>query len=105
MVKCVVVVMAENGEIAAAYNEDGFTSVECLSPNLKGVIASVNDDGGYGEIFHRNDRYRGMGIVNYLLWDPVFGIGWAIHISDNCHQNDNSKSILGGGSFVYRACQ
>jgi hypothetical protein len=42
MEKCVVVVKAENGRIAAAYNEDGFFSGVGRSPNLKGFIISTN---------------------------------------------------------------
>jgi hypothetical protein len=42
MGKCFVFVKAENGRIVAAYNEDGFTSVdESTSPYLNGFIASV----------------------------------------------------------------
>jgi hypothetical protein len=64
MGKCVVIVKAENGRIAAAYNEDGFTSIEwSYSPNLNGFIVSVAGDGGCGETFHRNDY--GMGVMNY----------------------------------------
>jgi hypothetical protein len=56
MGKCVVVVKAENGRVAAAYNDDGFTYVIDVSPNLNGFIVSVTDDGGCGDIFHRNDN-------------------------------------------------
>jgi hypothetical protein len=52
MGKCVVFVKAENGRIAAAYNEDGFTSVPGYSSNRNGFIDSVGDDGGCGEVFH-----------------------------------------------------
>jgi hypothetical protein len=57
---CVVVVKGENGRIAAAYNEDGCTSVYKCSPNLNGFIVSFLEDGGCGEIFHRNDRGSGI---------------------------------------------
>jgi hypothetical protein len=70
MGKCVVVVKAENGRIAAAYNEDGFTSVEGQTRNLNGFIACVADDGGCGEIFHRNRSQSG--ISNYLYYHPCF---------------------------------
>jgi hypothetical protein len=50
MGKCVV--KTENGKIAAAYNEDGFSSIEGFTPNLMGFIASVDEDGGFREIFH-----------------------------------------------------
>jgi hypothetical protein len=51
MGKCVVKT-EENGKIAAAYNEDGFSSIEGFTPNLMGFIASVDEDGGFREIFH-----------------------------------------------------
>jgi hypothetical protein len=56
MGNCVVVVKAENGKIAAAYNEDGFTSAHTRSLNHSGFIVSVADDGIRGEIFNRNDQ-------------------------------------------------
>jgi hypothetical protein len=82
MGKCVVVVKAENGRIAAAYNEDGFTSV---SPNLNGFIVSVGDEGGCREIFHRNDHEVG---------GPWFG-AIDLFISNNCHLSERSWSTLG----------
>jgi hypothetical protein len=62
MGKCVVVVKAENGRIAAAYSEDGFSSGVGRSPDLKGFIASVDENSVCGDIFHRNDL--GMGVFN-----------------------------------------
>jgi hypothetical protein len=95
MGKCVVVVKAENGKIAAAYNQDGFTSVDNRSPNLNGFIATVADDGGCGEIFHRNDHE--MGVYNHSDIGPVFGtLGSDLYISNNCHQSERSWSRLGG---------
>jgi hypothetical protein len=96
MGKCVVVVKAENGRIAAAYNEDGFTSVELgRSPNLKGFITSVADDGGCGEIHQRNDNE--VGIWNHPSYGPDFGIEEFsdLYISNN-FQKDWSESKLGG---------
>jgi hypothetical protein len=92
MGKCVVVIKAENGSIAAVYNEDGFTSVEGWSPNLNGFIVSVDEDGGCGEIFHRNNQR--VGVLNHLFYGP-----WLVSdlvISKNCHQNEYSFSSLGG---------
>jgi hypothetical protein len=92
MGKCLVVVKADNGRIAAAYTEDGFTSVECTCfPNLNGFIVSVADDGGCGEIFYRNAQE--VGIVNYYWSGPVFGN--ALFISDECNQGEYSFSHLG----------
>jgi hypothetical protein len=93
--KCVVVLKAENGRIAAAYNEDGFTSAYSRSPNLKGFIISVDEDGGSGEIFHRNDH--ALGVRNHPGTGPWFGSLYSgdLCISDNCHQNDYSRSKLG----------
>jgi hypothetical protein len=94
MGKCVVVVKAENGRIVAAYNEDGFTSGLIDSPNLNGFIASVAEDGGCGEIFHRNDREAGL--RNSPRDGPVFGsVPFDLGISNNCHQNNLSLSDLG----------
>jgi hypothetical protein len=96
MGKCVVVVKAENGRIAAAYNEDDFSSVYGFSPNLNGFIASVADDGGFGEIFHRNDREAG--VFNHHLFGPWFGDlnSSDLYISDYCQLGEYSCSCLGG---------
>jgi hypothetical protein len=93
MGKCVVVVKAENGRIAVAYNEDGFTSRESYSPNLNGFIATVTDDGGCGEIFHQNDQE--LGVVNHPDFGPWFGLKDLV-ISNNCHLSKSSRSRLGG---------
>jgi hypothetical protein len=96
MGKCVVVVKAMNGRIAAAYNENGFASVAdwSASPNLNGFIVSVDEDGGCGEIFHRNDLE--WGIMNHPSDGPVFGnYPPDLYISNNCHQNEYSRSRLG----------
>jgi hypothetical protein len=97
MGKCVVIVKAENGRIAAAYSDDGFTSVVdgSCSSNLNGFIASVAEDGGCGEIFHRNDHV--VGVFDHSSLGPVFGDGPPVlFISNNCHQNEYSYSRLGG---------
>jgi hypothetical protein len=95
MGKCVVIIKAENGRIAAAYNEDGFTSVYGSSPNLKGFIVSVAGDGGCGEIFHRNDHE--VGIYNYNSYGPAFGnFGSDLRVLNNCHLGERSWSRLGG---------
>jgi hypothetical protein len=93
MGKCVVIVKATNGRIAAAYNEDGFISGSTFSPNLKGFIISITDDGGCGEIFNRND-YE-VGIWNHPSWGPAFGVN-DVYISNNCQENERSISKLGG---------
>jgi hypothetical protein len=94
MGKCVVVVKAENGRIAAFYNEDGFTSDWSSSPNRNGFIASVVEDGGCGEIFHRINQL--VGIWNHPSYGPWFGFSPAdLRISNNCHQNEYSRSSLG----------
>jgi hypothetical protein len=106
MGKCVVVVKAENGRIAAAYNEDGFIYSDRVrsSANIKGFIASVTD-GGCEEIFHRNEQE--VGVVNYPSYGPKFGSGDGLpdlYISNNCHQNEYSYSRLGrsygGGTWL-----
>jgi hypothetical protein len=93
MGKCVVVVKAENGMIATAYNEDGFPSVSRSTPNLNGFIATVTENGGCGDIFHRNDR--GSGIWNNPAYGPVYGGRCDLCISNNCHQSESSWSRLG----------
>jgi hypothetical protein len=96
MGKCVVVVKDENGRVAAAYNEDGVTSVENVcTPNLNGFIASVADDGGCGEIFHRNGQK--VGVMNHPSYGPDFGDEYSsdLHITNNCQQDEYSSSILG----------
>jgi hypothetical protein len=95
MGKCVVVVKAENGRIAVAYNEDGFTSVNGSSPNPNGFIVTVDEDGGCGEISHRANQR--VGIWNHPSFGPDFGDEYSndLCISNNCHQNDDSYSRLG----------
>jgi hypothetical protein len=94
MGKCVVFVKAENGRIASAYNDDGFTSRESNSPNLNGFIASVAEHGGRGELFQRKDQ--GGGVWNPSSFGPRFGNGPPdLYISNNCHQNEYSRSRLG----------
>jgi hypothetical protein len=95
MGKCVVVVMAANKMIAAAYNEDSFISTDWTpSPNLNGFIASVDGDGGCREIFHRNDHV--VGVLNHSSSGPWFGNGFGdLSISNNCHQNEYSHSMMG----------
>jgi hypothetical protein len=77
--------------------DDGFTSSR-WSPfrNLKGFIVSVADDGGCGEIFHRNDQ--AVGFRNLHGLGPDFGNDYSsdLYISDNCHQNEFSYSELSG---------
>jgi hypothetical protein len=91
MGNCVVVVRAENGRIAAAYNGDGFSSFIGGSSNLNGFIVSIENDGSIGAQFDRNNR--GLGIYNFPDSGPVFGND--LFISSNCHQNEDSCSMLG----------
>jgi hypothetical protein len=96
MGKCVVVVKAENGRIAAAYNQDGFTSgFRETTPNLNGFIVYAAENGDGGEIFHR--AYQRVGIWNHPSYGPDFGDEYSndLCISNNCHQNDDSYSRLG----------
>jgi hypothetical protein len=50
----VVVVRAENGRIAVAYNEDGFSDYGAGSSNRNGFISSIEEDGSCGAQFDRN---------------------------------------------------
>jgi hypothetical protein len=69
--KYVVVVRAENGRIAVAYNEDGFQSDFSITPNLNGFIVSINEDGTCGAQFDRNGGE--FGIFNNPRYGPVIG--------------------------------
>jgi hypothetical protein len=103
MGKCVVIVKAENGKIAAAYNEDGFTTTAqfSVSPNLNGFIASINVDGECGEIFHRTEHQ--VGVENRYGAGPVFGGGDIdvfagradLFVSSNCNRDTYNWSRLG----------
>jgi hypothetical protein len=95
MGKCVVVVKAANGMIAAAYNEDGFSSVlSGQSLNLNGFIVSVAEDGGCGAIFHRS--HHAVGVWNHPWSGPAFGSDPCdLVILNDCHQTERSRSILG----------
>jgi hypothetical protein len=90
MGKFVVVVRAENGRIAAAYNGDGFFSDIIVSSNLNGFIVSIEGDGSVGALFNRNSD---VGIVNHPYAGPIFNFG--LSISSNCHENEISSSVLG----------
>jgi hypothetical protein len=91
--KFLVVVRAENGRIAAAYNEDEFSSEGGLSDNQNGFIVSIKDDGSCGERFDRNTR--GDRILNLASHGPLFGDCEDLFISSNCDENDKSVSDLG----------
>jgi hypothetical protein len=91
--KCVVVVRAENGRIAAAYNEDAFSSDDSTTPNRNGFIVSIEADGSCGERFDRNGRYAG--IYNLATSGPTFGGGFDLAISNKCDENEDSYSNLG----------
>jgi hypothetical protein len=90
--KFVVVVQAENGRVAAAYNEDGFSSRDYdFSGNRHGFILSIGDDGSCGAQFDRNERLNG--IVNRCTYGPDFHND--LCISSNCNENESSYSNLG----------
>jgi hypothetical protein len=89
--ECVVVVRAENGRIAVAYNEDGFSSNDGFTPNRNGFIVSIAADGRCGARF---DRKGG----NYGIWnDADYGNGFShdLIISNDCNKNEASFSKLG----------
>jgi hypothetical protein len=65
----VVVVNAENERTAAAFNEDGFTSVRSNAQNRNGFIASIEEDGSIGTQYDRNGR---MGMTNMPEYGPSF---------------------------------
>jgi hypothetical protein len=89
--KYVVVVRAENGRIAAAFNEDGFSSVVGATRNANGFIVSIESDGSIGAQFDRN--VGRFGIWNFPDTGPVY---WDdLHISSNCYDNEDSYSMLG----------
>jgi hypothetical protein len=102
MGKCVVVVRAENGRIAAAYNGDGFSSSasgwnERLF-NRNGFIVSIEEDGSFGAKFDKT--LRGWGIFNSAAAGPCLGSG--LSISSNCDKNERSYCRLGEESYGNR---
>jgi hypothetical protein len=101
---CVVVVQADNGRIAEAYAGAGSSSEYGGFQNVRGFIAKIKEDGNCGELFHRNPSNKGFrrlpsSIENY---GPVFGKirsrynAYDLAISSNCHDNERSRSVLGG---------
>jgi hypothetical protein len=62
------------------------------SPNLNGFIVSLANNGGCGEIFHRNDHE--VGVWNYPHAGPWFGND--LYITSNCHRIELFYSTLGG---------
>jgi hypothetical protein len=78
MGKCVVIVKAENGRIAVAYNEDGFPYRGSYSLNLNGFIISITEDGGCGEIFHKSPVAL-AGVLNAEDSGPMFNGDLALY--------------------------
>jgi hypothetical protein len=88
---CVVVLRAENGRFAAAYNDDGFSSFGEATTNRNGFILSIKEDGSCGAQFDRNEsRYGTFSNPNSGpdLYNDLF-------IFSNCHENELSRSLLG----------
>jgi hypothetical protein len=103
---CVVVVKAENGRIAAAYNEDGFadhnrngrySDTAYDTPNRNGFIVSIKEDGSCGEIYHRTVDEQG--VRNYNYWGPTFGAR-DLSISSNYISSSLGQSYFGRGPDV-----
>jgi hypothetical protein len=92
MGKYVVVVRAENGGIAAAYNEDGFSSINGFAPNRHGFIVSIEADGKCGARFDQVENSGG--IYNHVEYGPMFG--YYLCISSDCNTNKISGSKVGG---------
>jgi hypothetical protein len=91
MGSCVVVLRAENGRFAAAYNDDGFSSFGEATTNRNGFILSIKEDGSCGAQFDRNEsRYGTFSNPNSGpdLYNDLF-------IFSNCHENELSRSLLG----------
>jgi hypothetical protein len=90
--KHVVVVKAENGRIAAAYNEDGFSGDHgSSSSNRNGFIVSINEYGSFGARFDQTALAEG--VYNFSNNGPAFNFDLAI--SSNCHEYESSYSKLG----------
>jgi hypothetical protein len=91
MGKCVVVVKAENGRSFVFFIMGimGNLTTGDRSPNLNGFIASVVENGGCGEIFHRNQDEEG--ILNHPGANP--GAGSDLVISDDCHEYDSYSEM------------
>jgi hypothetical protein len=103
MEKCVVVVRAENGRIAAAYNEDGFSSDSIVSANINGFIVSIKGDGSCGARF---DRILGQrnGIWSPSLYGPCFYV--YLQIVNKCNECESMgvspNELFGQGYFRVR---
>jgi hypothetical protein len=91
MGSCVVVVRAENGRIAVAYNEDGFSSLDNISLNRNGFIVSINKDESCRARYDRTALL--FGIRNHPSDGPDFYDD--LVIADNCNVNEASRSELG----------
>jgi hypothetical protein len=90
MGRCVVVVQTENGRIAAAYNEDGFSSVYCSTINRNGFIVYIEEDGSCGVQYDRNAIQEG--IYNTPSFGPRFNED--LGVSSNCHINELSGRVV-----------
>jgi hypothetical protein len=88
-------VKAENGRIAAAYNEDGFGLRE-LTPNLNRFIVLIDEDVRCGDRFDRNSR-GGLGIINDPYAGPWFRCD--LFISKNVTRMMNFIHSILGGSY------
>jgi hypothetical protein len=91
----VVVVQAENGRVSAFYSEDRLVSADVSpSANRNEFIASIDKDGGCGDIFHRN--YSRFGAVNARKSGLVFGSlsgPYNLVISDNSQDEDSWSDL------------
>jgi hypothetical protein len=95
MGKCVVVVKAKNGRIAAAYNDDSFFSIEdhcsidhCSLTNFNGFIACVDENrecarySGKGGSRSICARYSGKGVFWLSIMRSSKSIrGWLLSLS------------------------
>jgi hypothetical protein len=92
--KFVVVVQAENGRIATAYTEDGFSSpIIGYTLNRNGFIVSIEDDGSCGVRFDRRNENEISGVFNFPEEGPVFNDD--LWIKSDCNVNGKSFSRMG----------
>jgi hypothetical protein len=89
--KSIVVVRADNGRVAIAYNDYGFSSTLGYTPNRNGFIVSINENGSCGAQYDRTVNVKG--IWNAPSYGPIFYSD--LVIDADCNVNEESWSELG----------
>jgi hypothetical protein len=95
----ITLVKAENGRMEAAYSDSSweYNEFEWVM-NPRGFVASIAENPAalLGYSLQKYALNRGAHVVNsFLNWGPYFG--YDFYISNRCHENEYSFSILGYG--------